>query len=234
MFRSSIALLVFSGVALGASHSTDIPAVHGMLFFGGQKLYVSHLPMYHAPHDYQAIAQVSIGPEAQAAYLADQKAHPGQKLYTLAPEKFVLPEKMQAGKKFHGVLFRGHFEKDGVAIEEVTVRLEKVILFQKLDPNATVPTTYQAIAFGSFGEVFLAHLIGGEPNFDQILPVSLKSSEMVELLEKQPYLSLSFKNQPGDKPLLDNAVVVGEMTNPALSDLIIVFPQIYLEFDDLL
>ena len=34
-----------------------------MLVFGTEKVYFSHLPMFHAPHDYQAVIEVEL-PEA--------------------------------------------------------------------------------------------------------------------------------------------------------------------------
>ena len=36
------------------------PAFHGMVLFGNKTHYISHLPMYHSPHDYQVVAQVSL------------------------------------------------------------------------------------------------------------------------------------------------------------------------------
>jgi hypothetical protein len=36
------------------------PAVHGMLVVGEGQLFLSHLPMFHAPHDYQIIMEVRL------------------------------------------------------------------------------------------------------------------------------------------------------------------------------
>lgn len=60
MLVLAAALLAGAAVAApqGVTHGT-----HGMALFGGKDaLYTSHLPMFHAPHDYQLVLQVSGAP----------------------------------------------------------------------------------------------------------------------------------------------------------------------------
>ena len=38
----------------------DPPAIHGMLMVGTQTIFLSHLPMFHRPHDYQVILEVGL------------------------------------------------------------------------------------------------------------------------------------------------------------------------------
>ncbi len=38
------------------------PGFHGMVLVGQRRAYLSHLPMFHSPHDYQAVFEVSLGP----------------------------------------------------------------------------------------------------------------------------------------------------------------------------
>ena len=40
--------------------SEDKPATHGMLIFGTNKIYASHLPMFHSPHNYQVILELDL------------------------------------------------------------------------------------------------------------------------------------------------------------------------------
>lgn len=71
----------------------DEPGVHGMLVVGEHSVYLSHLPMFGPPHDYQVILEVvftTSGGDPQADYFKDRK-QTGSMLYTLEPERFVLP-----------------------------------------------------------------------------------------------------------------------------------------------
>src|SRR5437588_459881 len=96
---------------------SDAPGGHGMAVVGTDGIFLSHLPMFMRPHDYQVILRASFGP-ADKTYRADRKAHATTKLYTFAPHSFVLPELFpgQDGKpahlkKFSGSLVRNHFEQ---------------------------------------------------------------------------------------------------------------------------
>ena len=66
------------------------PAIglHGMLIVGEETIYVSHLPMWMQPHNFQVILEVTFaGPDQpQARYVADRKAT-GTRLYTLNPRQ---------------------------------------------------------------------------------------------------------------------------------------------------
>src|SRR5579871_2920801 len=116
--RSLRAALLAVFCLAGAARAADRPAVHGMLVVGHQKIYMSHLPMFHAPHDYQAIFQVELsaaGSDPKATYLKDSQTT-GSKLYTFLPRPFVLAAAAAPGKSFTGDLYRGHFERGGTPI----------------------------------------------------------------------------------------------------------------------
>ena len=73
---------------------TDRPGVHGMLMVGEETIYLSHLPMFMSPHNYQAILEVTLtskGSDPQAIYANDRRTT-GEKIYTFMPERFVLTE----------------------------------------------------------------------------------------------------------------------------------------------
>lgn len=164
-----LAILSLAGTAFAA----DPPANHGMAIFGKGRVYVSHLPMFHRPHDYQGIAEVSLGQGLQL-YLRDAAAHPTETLYTIAPEKnFSLPQMFVAGGAFPVTLFRGHFERGGTPIaQHIMVQIQKVLYFAKFDPRAVAPREASYLAIGAPGEIFLIHQIVAAPDFDHIVAVS--------------------------------------------------------------
>ena len=54
-------ILLITALLGGAFNAqADRPSVHGMLLFGKENLYASHLPMFHAPHDYQVIFKLNL------------------------------------------------------------------------------------------------------------------------------------------------------------------------------
>lgn len=68
-----------------------------MVLVGQRRAYLSHLPMFMSPHDYQAVLEVTLttdGADALAAYVTDRAAnppggptrpHPGSAMYGFAP-----------------------------------------------------------------------------------------------------------------------------------------------------
>jgi glyoxylase-like metal-dependent hydrolase (beta-lactamase superfamily II) len=157
--------------------SNDVPGTHGMLMIGTDAVYVSHLPMFHSPHDYQLIAEVALPETSLAAYRADVRAHPGE-IYTLAPtERWILPDTIAEGAVFDADLYRGHFERGGEPIlSHVAVSIRHVAHFRRFEPGRRPdPTSW--IGFGRGSEHFLAHRIEGAPDRDQIAEVSQRVDE---------------------------------------------------------
>ena len=123
-------------------HHNDPPSVHGMFLFGNDKIYLSHLPMFHSPHDYQAILEVELSQSTKEIYLQSKKSNPSKTVYTLVPEVFVLPEMINNPRPFKAKIFQGHFERGGTSItESITVKISEVIYFKKIDPNNSHPET---------------------------------------------------------------------------------------------
>jgi hypothetical protein len=165
-----IGLFVFVSAYAAHQHG-DPPSVHGMLVVGNDRLYLSHLPMFHSPHDYQVILEAELDPEAAGLYRSSKAANE-EPVYTIAPESGVLPEMAQAGRSFKAALYRGHFERGGVQIAAATVRIVKVLYFKKFDPLAGKDSSLKFILFGNAREQFAAHVITAKPDFDQILETS--------------------------------------------------------------
>jgi hypothetical protein len=168
-----------------------------MLVLGGQRTddalrspaYVSHLPMFTAPHDFQVILRV--GGEAARRY-GDFVAHFGSSsIYTFAPEPFSIDELDPgaaggpARKSFGGTLYRGHFERGGSEIaDDVSFDVEQVVHFRRFRPGPSpAPEPLRYLCFGQRDAAFLAHLVQAPPDFDQILQVEI--SELTGVSEEQ-------------------------------------------------
>jgi len=147
---------------------------HGMALFGGQEgLYASHLPMFHAPHDYQVILQVHIADPATDAALR-KRLDGKDALWTIDPEKFELsalaPEAKAPRKDFRADLVQGHFERGGTAqFKGATVIIDKVLVFRQLDSKASNASMSRYMQIGSGAQRFLVKEIDSRPDFDHIV-----------------------------------------------------------------
>ncbi len=176
--------LILAFLSLTAQ-AADRPSLHGMLLFGKKNtMYVSHLPMFHNPHDYQLIATLVVPREAQAAYQKSLSEHPEETVYTLVPETFVLPEMVKSPRPFQASLVRGHFERGGTEfVAKVTVSFGRIVHFRKFEPKDTKPVNATYLYFGSREEAFLAHYITSKPDFDHVVEVKGSAPEMPWTLE---------------------------------------------------
>ncbi len=163
---------------------------HGMAIIGTETVFLSHLPMFMAVHDYQVILDASFDgtdSPAQEAYAKDRRDHPDQKLYTLQPQPFVLPEILPDGDtaprlgSIRGDVYRGHFERfpseeakqDALVLQDVDVRLHGVVHGRQFTADPQPLERLHYIVFGKGQEVFLAHLITRAPDFDQLIQVAI-------------------------------------------------------------
>jgi hypothetical protein len=164
-----------------------------MLVIGTGPIYLSHLPMFHPPHDHQVLLEVGLrkdGVDAEAEYRADREER-GERIYTLEPERFALRELFaefphEAERtSFTGTLYRGHFERGGEALlEDVTVNVAQVTYHHPLERSADAPGEARELTYRCFGTParrFLAHEITTAPNFDQILAIRFAEEEFAEL-----------------------------------------------------
>jgi len=165
-------------------HHAHGPAkgVHNMAVVGRHRIFLSHLPMFMAPHDSQVILEahfVKQGKNVDGVYFADRAANPAVRFYTLSPEPFVLQELFQGDSthpprtQFKATVFRGHLEKGGEPIDRLTnidveVKVVHAHGFAGTDKGKTL--TY--VMFGEEPELMLAHFVSKAPDFDQILAVS--------------------------------------------------------------
>ena len=154
----------------------EVPApragVHRMLLFGDNAVFASHLPMFRSPHDYQVVLEVELPDGVRRAYVRDRQ-RTGERVYTLEPEPFVLPYRLQEGAPFKATLYHGHFERGGTPLRSgVQVRIRSVVWYRHLDPQDTGPRD-ETIVFGRGRAAFAAHRIAGVPDFDQVAAITL-------------------------------------------------------------
>ncbi|MDN2712871.1 hypothetical protein O0880_25985 [Janthinobacterium sp. SUN118] len=163
--------------AASLAHATPPTwGVHGMVLFGGQQgLYASHLPMFHAPHDYQVVLQVHLADPALDARLRAQ-LDGRTALWTLEPERFelarLLPDAPQPLRQFRATVVRGHFEKDGQAepgYADAAIVVERVLLMRQLSPAPAVSASARYLQVGDGTQRFLVKHIDSRPDFEHIV-----------------------------------------------------------------
>ncbi len=158
----------------------DTVGRHGMLLFGADPVYLSHLPMYACPHNFQVLLEAGLDSPALDALRADRARH-GDGMYTVDPVPFAIAELephdgVPARASLEGTLVRGHFERGGTPIATgVRMDIRNVVWFQQLDADAT-PEPGQALEYLYFGrgdQMYLVHEVQARPSFDQVLTVRL-------------------------------------------------------------
>jgi hypothetical protein len=195
-----------------------------MLIVGEQTVFLSHLPLFGAPHDYQVILEATFaksGADPQADYFDDRRCT-GTKIYTLDREPFVLTKLVAPMPlpSFKATVYRDHFErfktlraKEGARIaRQVDVNVMWVIHFRKFDPTATKPAQLEYLLFGKGDELFLAHLITTPPDFDHILSVkALNHQFTAEELKQGVPIVFPGRTNAGSKRLHESEAVTGQI-----------------------
>jgi hypothetical protein len=185
--------------ARGAPATEDRPATHNWMLVGSQTAFLSHLPMferlnparteYLTPHRYQVILQASFngrGSDVSSLYFADRQGHPDIKMYSVSPAaQFVLARVAAPSPltSFKATVLQGHLERGGEPIrglQDVDVKIQKVVHFHKFDPAAQAPPSLEYLLFGRGPEFFLAHSIVKPPDFDQIVSVEVSGLKLTD------------------------------------------------------
>jgi len=145
--------------------------VHAMVMFGaGSSLFLSHIPMFEAPHNRQVLLEVS------APSLAGKSFSDGS--FTFQPDAFSLDALVSGDlKTIRGTVFSGNFESGGKPIaSNVELTVKSIPTAAPLDPSAPAANSLEYFVMGSGQEAFLVHRISSSPDFDQVLKVSLEGS----------------------------------------------------------
>ncbi|MEK7356994.1 MAG: hypothetical protein AAB250_11125 [Bdellovibrionota bacterium] len=147
----------------------DRPSVHGMALFGKSKIYVNHLAMFHAPHNYQVIFEVEVSDPTAYETLRASTEQAGE-VMTIVPEAFSLSQMIASPASFKASVYTGHFERGGTeSIAEMTFKITKVVYSKKLP---ALPTRATQIYFGEGNEKYVAHRILHAPDVDKIVRLS--------------------------------------------------------------
>mgnify|MGYP003456113756 FL=1 len=168
--------LLLAGAA-GAAQPTGNFGTHGMALFGGKEaLYAAHLPMFHAPHDYQVILQVHLADPKQDAELRE-RLDGKTALWTVDPEKFALdrvaPNASEPLRQFKADLVLGHFERVGKAqYSAATVVVDKVLMYRQLAKDAKASAEARYVQLGTGQQRFLVKEIDSRPDFDHIVAIT--------------------------------------------------------------
>lgn len=171
-----IALLVMLMSAGLAAAAGPTYGEHGMALFGGKDgLYAAHLPMFHAPHDYQVVLRLRLADPAQDRALRE-RLDGKSALWTLAPEKFELdrlaPGAADPLDSFKADLVLGHFEQGGkTQYAGAGVIVEQVLLYRQLSKQAARSATARYIQLGTGAQRFLVKQIDSRPDFDHIVAI---------------------------------------------------------------
>jgi hypothetical protein len=205
----------------GPDDPVDTTGVHGMVLLGESPVYVSHLPMFMVPHNYQVILKVTLEDEVNRK-LGDLRAQfGGDMLITVNPEEFAIRD-LKPGDDDHAALteFRadivnGHFEHGGDTFgADTLIRVDDVTCFQEFDlsPGGSEGTAgdLDYLLFGDADrDLFLAHRVGQRPSFDQLVRVSIDGVHFTEAeIERRGRPSVAI---PGRANVHDQRLEPGEV-----------------------
>jgi hypothetical protein len=198
--------------------------VHNMFVVGEKAMFLSHLPMYDSEHRYQVILQAKLkrqGQDVTSTYLKDRAGHPQTKMYTLEPADFFILSRVMAKdasapsrKTFDAMVFRGHLERNPhqviSGLDKVEVEVQKLVYGAELTAQSKSPSELTYIVFGADSDLYLAHLIGHAPDFDQIVNVSFAPGTLTsEDIDRGVTLTIPQRTNAPDKRLKLNESAQG-------------------------
>lgn len=163
-------LPVGGGAARAHDHSYG---THGMALFGDRDgLYLSHLPLFRAPHDHQVVLRVRLA-DAELDRAVRERLHGNTALWTIEPEQFALsrldPDAAAPLRAFRADIFSGHFERDGQrAYPKAQLVVERVIVYRRIDPAPRVRAEARYLPVGAF----LVKEIDSRPDYDHIVALA--------------------------------------------------------------
>jgi hypothetical protein len=232
------ALVLFSGITAHA----DVPSVHGMLLFGKDTTYASHLPMFHKPHDYQAIFKLELAKDdSDKGFERYNFEKEKSDFFTIEPEVMDLTDLIKGRKKqFRTKVYLGHFERGGKLLGHVKAHLKSVVIHTKL--NADQDLSGDFWVFGQNGEYFGAHVIKGHkirPTYDAIVKMTKPYQVQTEctagpcrrVKKDMPDSQLPLQLE-GDLQYADQVPAIGTIIGNEKNAASIT-QHIYTEFDDL-
>ncbi|WP_146196131.1 hypothetical protein [Pleionea mediterranea] len=141
----------------------------------GGELIVSHLPLFHRPHDYQIIYRVEASNNQlrQLDFLSAEQ----DDLITLVPNKFDLMRLINK-EQFNITVdvFRGHFERGGTKLFQTNITFKSPLFIRKINAftgkdKPTSPLSkeqFKKVTINNNQELWV-HLIDRQPSFDALV-----------------------------------------------------------------
>lgn len=169
MYQRLLFCLVLLAPLCHQSQAQTRHGSHGMLIFGQGTTYISHLGMYHKPHDRQIVIQLA------DTFQWPEQTTPETQMYTFLPHKFDLNllSSTSTPAKLCGDLYQGHFERGGKLIKQaLCLKLSKTLIHRSL--AADMPKTNTVSVFN--GKYLIGH-IGPKPGVDLIAVVESTGME---------------------------------------------------------
>ena len=203
------------------THQETEEPPHNMMVVGEKSVFLSHLPMFMPPHNFQVILEATFtsgGKNLQDVYARDRQSHGQTKMYTLQPkESFTLPSLFTpdppSRNSFKGTIFRGHLERGGEKIsglKKVEIDVKRVIYAQKFGRGFDKSDKLTYILFGRGEELFLAHVIATPPDFDQILSVKIANPPSEEELSRGVSVTILDRENSASRRIKEKEQVAGQ------------------------
>lgn len=186
------------------------------------------------------------GTDPLAVYMQDRQGNPPgsperpdpeSKMYAFWPvpeSDFILtdlitpanphdPQSPPLRSSIKGHIFRGHFEgghpheKLGrVILENVVAHVRNAVVFRKFDPNPGEPPQLQYFLFGTPQELFLAHVVTGPPDFDQVLGVQVDTHPFTDdELRQSVLMTFPGREDSAEQKINEQEEVAGQVQVPA-------------------
>ena len=176
--RTETAASSDGGSESGAGAQGTHVAVHGMVLFGSQRIYLSHIPLFSSPHNIQVVVEVAIAsgvPAAQQQF--------GNKLFTVRPNSAFSLHDLAHGflPGITGTIYLGNFESGGTpAHRNVKFDVMRVIFQRAMSASTPRSPSLDYLAVGTPSQAFLVHIIDAPPSFDQIVSVDLDTNSWLD------------------------------------------------------
>lgn len=170
MFLISLFFVSLTSFASNQGH-------HGMVLFGEQSLYTSHLPLFHQPHNFQLVLEVNLEEthaDSSTLEAYQQKKEEGQVLFTILPEAFATDQVVNGNiTELQATLFSGHFEQGGEALGLVKMKIKGVVLYSEIKTDQNSELTEFKV-FGQNEDYYMIHTIKTAPSYDMVLKVKIE------------------------------------------------------------
>lgn len=129
---------------------------HGMVLFGKENIFLSHIPMANAPHDVQLLLEVTVTATSVALPAFDQK------LFTFVPSPLSLDaRRLGRVHDLNGSVYLGNFEDGGRRIaSDVRMHVTRVAFQEVLDDHAPLLEHPTYLVLGTKTDAYVVHQIG--------------------------------------------------------------------------